>query len=368
MTPEGRPIRKVPNPELEGGEPVPVAPPRKGFSVEVGPKKPQTGRWVIAAALAVLVGLGILGAVLRWRDDRAAQGPAPATARPTAPAEQLDPAAARVRQDALALLARDDAASLERAAGLLDEALRKQTTSAARADRALAVALLSLDAREEAERLDGRARAAEEARAAAEASGDAGRASSAAHDAEGLRATVAPARERAARLAAEARAELDDLPADRQREPVVLRARAMALVAAGQRGDAARIARDARGAIPDPWITLAGILADLPDGAGAEDYARALERLDALSAAHPELVRAKFLAAKIRAGIGDTEGALAALDGVLKVNPDHLESKRLRAEVLAAVAPPAGALGPSAPAGGGTRGEPVAPVGSGPAD
>jgi predicted Zn finger-like uncharacterized protein len=352
VTPDGRPIRKVPNPDLEGGD-VPIAPmSRKAISFEVGPKKRQTGRWLIAGAVALVLAFGILGAVLAWK-DRAAEKKA---SQPPPRATAVDPAAARARQDALALLARDDAASLERAATLLDQAIRKENTPAAHADRALSLALLSQEALAEAERLEGRGRAADELRIEAAATGDVARAAALGRDAEALKAGVVPARERAARLAAEARLELDGIASERQRDPIVLRARAMTLLSAGQRGEAARIARDARdAAVRDAWLTLAGILADLPENGGAQEHALALERLDKLAAAHPELVRARFLAARIRAGMGELDRALTGLDGVLQVNPDHREAKRLRAEVAAQAAPP------PAPAGLPAAGEAEAP-------
>jgi predicted Zn finger-like uncharacterized protein len=333
MTTDGRPIRKVPNPELEGGEPpmLPVGP-RKAISYEVGPRKKQTGRWLIGGAVGLLLALGLLGAWLAWREKVAS--------RPVPVQTAVDPTAARVRQDGLALLARDDAASLEKAASLLDEAVRKEKSAPAHADRALALALLSQEARDEADRLAGRARAAIDERSAAEAVQDQARVRSLTAEVDAAQVGVAPARERAGRLASEARAELDAVPPERQREPIVLRARAMTLVASGQRAEAARIARDAKGLVQDPWLELAGVLADLPDNAGADEHARALDRLEKLAQAHPEIVRARFLAARIRAGMGDLEGALSGLDAVLAANPEHLEAKRLRAEIAAQAAPP----------------------------
>jgi predicted Zn finger-like uncharacterized protein len=333
MTADGRPIRKVPNPELEGGE-APTLPmgPRTAISYEVGPKKKQTGRWLIGGSVALLLALGLLGAWLAWREKVAS--------RPVPVQTAVDPAAARVRQDGLALLARDDAASLEKAASLLDEAVRKEKSAPAHADRALALALLSQEARDEADRLSGRARAVIDERSAAEAVQDQARVRALTAEVDGLQAGVAPARERTGRLASEARAELDTIAPERQREPIVLRARAMTLVASGQRAEAARIARDAKGLVQDPWLDLAGVLADLPENAGADEHARALDRLEKLAQAHPEIVRARFLAARIRAGMGDLDGALAGLDAVLTANPDHLEAKRLRTEIAAQAAPP----------------------------
>jgi hypothetical protein len=179
------------------------------------------------------------------------------------------------------------------------------------------------------------------------AAGDAAVASARAAERDALAGGVAPARERAERLAGEARAELDALPAERQREPIVLRARAMALVAGSDRAGAARISREARALVADPWLALAGILAELPD-AGAEEHQRAVDRLDKLAAGHPELIRARVLGARIRAGMGESETALGALDGVLRMNPEHLEARRLRDEVAAAAAAPAGEPAPAA--------------------
>jgi hypothetical protein len=330
FTPDGRPIRKVRNPELEGEDAPGPALPRRAISFELGPKKRHTGRWLIGGAVALLVATGLAGVVAN-RPKRTG----PAAER----GESSDPAIQRLRDEGLALLARDDAASLERGAAQLDEGARREPGAGASADRALALALLALDAEEEARRTDDRARALDDLRAAATGEGDPVRAEELAREAETARAAAVVVRERAGRLVLEARAVLDGIPEKRAREVPVLRARAMLAIAAARPEDARRIARDAQGVVEDPWIQLAGALADLSGAPDGEDLAKGAAALERLADAHPGLLRARFLAAQQRYAMGDSDGASADAEAVLRANPAHLDAKQLR-ERIAAELPP----------------------------
>jgi hypothetical protein len=160
-----------------------------------------------------------------------------------------------------------------------------------------------------------------------------------------IRAAAVPVRERAGRLVLEAGTALDAIPEKRARDVPVLRARAVLAVAAERPDEARRIARDARGVVQDPWIELAGVLADVagtPDGAALAQGATALE---ALADAHPTLLRARFLAAQQRYAMGDSEGASADADAVVHANPAHLDARRLR-DRIAAEQPPTVPLPP----------------------
>ncbi|HET7753560.1 MAG TPA: zinc-ribbon domain-containing protein [Anaeromyxobacteraceae bacterium] len=333
VIPPGKPVRKVPNPELEGTDVPSVGTmPRRAMSFDVGKKKRGKSSWIVTGAVGLLGLLVVAGLVSWWQEQRAArtaQRAAAASSAAAAPAPSR--AVARERQEAMKLLIRDDAASLERAAAQLDDVVRREPASAARADRALALALLSQQARDEADRLESRARSLDEEVARAGSEG-APRADLAA-EADTARAEVAPLRERSGRLLSEARAELDALSPEAQRDAAATRARAWVQLESGARADAARTAHAAPGAAEDPWLSLAAALADLPEGASGEVHERVAERLEQLAAQHPDFVRPLLLAGRIRAGLGDGERALADFDGVLKVNPQHVEARRVRAEI-----------------------------------
>jgi predicted Zn finger-like uncharacterized protein len=338
VIPPGKPVRKVPNPELEGSDVTSVAPmPRRAVSFDVKPKKRSKSSWIVNGAVGLLVLLIIAGTISWWQERSAEKAARAAPTAAPAPSRALT----RERQEAMKLLMRDDAASVERAAAQLDDIVRREQATGARADRALALALLSEQAREQAARLEARAAALEEERGRAGA-GAVTEAGEPGADPETLRAEVEPLQERARRLLSEARAELDALPASLRGDVAAVRARAWIQLVSGSRDEAAQTA-GAPGAVEDPWIALASIVAGLPEGASADAHERGAGQLEQLAAKHPGFVRPLLLAGRIRAGLGDGERALADLDGALRANPQHLEARRVRAEIAPAIPEASGA-------------------------
>jgi predicted Zn finger-like uncharacterized protein len=217
-----------------------------------------------------------------------------------------DPKAARARLEAMALVARDDAASVERAVGQLDDALRRAPElRGAAADRALAQVVLA---------------------AALSEAGD---------------------EPRARVLAAEAVEALRRLRSTEGNAPEIARALAAYHALGGDRVRALEAVRAGRERAPaDAWLDLAEAWVD----ARAQDQEareRALVELGALSTAHPELLRARYLLARTQAALGRNEEALASLAALLAANPAHAPGKRLQDELSAALAP--GAPSPAAP-------------------
>lgn len=359
VIPPGKPVRKVPNPELEGSEATSVAPmPRRAVSFDVKPKKRGKSSWIVNGAVGLLVLLIIAGTISWWQERSAEKAARAAPTAAPAPSRALT----RERQEAMKLLMRDDAASVERAAAQLDDIVRREQASGARADRALALALLSEQAREQAARLVARAAALEEERGRAVAgTGTPDQAIEPGAEPETLRAEVEPLQERARRLLSEARAELDALPASLRGDVAAVRARAWIELVSGSRSEAAQTA-GAPGASEDPWIALASIVAGLPEGASGDAHERGAGQLEQLAAKHPGFVRPLLLAGRIRAGLGDGERALADFDGALRVNPQHLEARRVRADLAPAIPEASGAADE---AGGPVEG---APPGASPAE
>lgn len=220
-----------------------------------------------------------------------------ATGKSAAP-PPLHPAAVRLQEEALALAPLDDAASLERAVALLDEASRVEPRLyQARADRAL-VELLVAAARREGARLG---------------SGDA------------LMQSGRDLRERV----------LDDLrPLVREHagDPAVVRALA---VYYGLEGNAAQTAilvarsRAARGS--DPWIDFAEEAAAVRN---ASPETAAL-RLAAFAASHSGVLRARVMLARAQLDLSRTADALLTLDEILAANPGHDLAQELKARTLA---------------------------------
>jgi hypothetical protein len=213
-----------------------------------------------------------------------------------------DPGAASLRAEALALVPRDDAASLERADRLLAEAAQKDPRLyQARADRALVAFLVAAARRDEAARLP---------------------------DGDALARSGRELREQALDS-------LRPLVREHPRDPSVARALAVYYGLDGREVETAALAATARAAGgPDPWLDfaeLAGGLADArPDAA--------IPRLAAFSASHPGLLRALVMLARFQVDAGQAEGALAALDDLLAANPEHDGALDLKARLLA---PPA---------------------------
>lgn len=210
----------------------------------------------------------------------------------------LDPRAAGLEEEALRLVARDDAASLERALTLLDEAVRVEPRfHRARADRALVGLLGAAARREEGRRLE---------------SGE---------------AHLRGAREQRERALEGLRPLVRDHPAD----PAVVRALALYYGLDGHPAQAAGLAERARAAgVSDPWIDLAEMAARLREAAPEA----AIPQLAAFAAVHPEMMRVRMMLAHRQLELGRTDDTLATLDELLAANPDHERAKDLKAGIL----------------------------------
>ncbi|WP_263009832.1 zinc-ribbon domain-containing protein [Anaeromyxobacter oryzae] len=274
-------------------------------------------------------------------------------------ANRRDPRAAQLDAEALALVAQDDAASLDAAVQRLDDAIRSAPRAKTLvADRALAQALQAAALAEDGAALAARAAvlSAERERLRREASPGweiAERAVAAEADAVG--GEVRAGDERARALGAAALAAL--VPLEDTRGPEVARALANAHALAGDRELTHRAALAARAAVPDdPWAALAEASLD----ARSQDRAareKAAVALSAIVEHHPEVIRARYLLARTQAELGRRAEALATLDRALAANPHHDRAKALKAELSrhpapAGVASPAPAAS-SPPAGAG---------------
>jgi predicted Zn finger-like uncharacterized protein len=253
-------------------------------------------RW-LAPALVVLLAAGGAGA---WYLRRA---------RPA-----VDVARAHAR--ALELVLRDDVASLEQAGAELDAALRvAPALHAARADRALVDLLLA-----------------------------------------GTLAAAAPGQEppqRGRELSARAGGVLDELEREGVAPRELARARVVAAALGQDRATVARLAAAARAQLDDdPQVDLAERAVEVRAAdRGVRD--RAVGALGMLVARRPELLRARYLLARGQGLSGRRAEALATVEGLLRINPAHEGGAALRAELAAAAprpAPAAAAAPPSSPA------------------
>lgn len=215
-----------------------------------------------------------------------------------APAGPPDPRAPRLREEALALAALDDEAGLLRAAGLLDEAARLEPGSPQGwADLAMVELLAAAARRDEATRLE---------------------------DGEALMQSGRDLRERALQ-------QLRPLVRESPGDLAVVRALAVYYGLDGDEAQAARLAAQARAAgAADPWIDFAEMAGQL----GAMGRSGSVPALEAFSASHPGLVRARLMLARALRDAGRTEEALAALEEILARSPDHERAKRLKADIL----------------------------------
>lgn len=254
------------------------------------------------------------------------------------------PVTERLRTEGLALVALDDAASLEQAVARFDEALRAAPRRReAEADRALAQVLRATALLEDGEALAARAAAALAAEQAA-----APPAAEAADGAEGSAPERAPQPSpkvarvqaeargltaRGAELSGSARQTLQRLEAEKVAALEVARALALQHAAAGERDAAERqLATGRARSTDDAWLGLAEAVLDVRalDRAGRE---RGVAELSALAARHPELLRARYLLAAAQASLGRRGEAQAALDAILAANPRHERAEALRAEL-----------------------------------
>ncbi|MBK9517320.1 MAG: zinc-ribbon domain-containing protein [Anaeromyxobacter sp.] len=278
-----------------------------------------------------LAGL-VVGAFLLWRS------------RP-------DPEALRLRAEASARLAQDDAESLARGVRILDELLsRGPSEPGLEVERALGRLLQAAAQLEEAEPFEAQATAAgaERGRLLLEQPpGFEDGARLLAVEGARLDAEVAPRRKAAAALTAQATAELQRLASAPGGEAPAAGARAVAAALAGDPAEVARLAGLARLAGGDPWAELAEGWVELrPEGARDQ----ALARLGALARARPELLRARFLLARAQAAQGRREEALTTLGGLLAANPRHERAQRFKSRLASPPpAPPPAAAAPAAP-------------------
>lgn len=246
-----------------------------------------------------------------------------------------DPGAAAARTEGLALVALDDAGSLDRAIARFDDALeRAPRLRASAADRALAQVMqaTALQARSEGLAATRGARQAERERLAREQPPgweDAARASIA--QTAALDAEIRALDDRARSLLAGARDALRPLERELEDDPALVRALALMQAAAGERDAALGLAR-AAGAPGerDAWLELveAAVDAAQPQHDARQ---RAAAKLAAIVARSPELLRARYLLARTQAALGKPEEASATLDGLLAANPSHEGARALRA-------------------------------------
>lgn len=241
---------------------------------------------------------------------------------------RVDPEVSRAREEAIALVARDDGESVGKAIVRLDGAARSgASTAALEADRALAKVVRAAGLVEEGESVPELAKEREaEARA----------------------------------LATEAYEALRALQAGEGSGAEVARALAAYYALGGDRERAQRAIRGGAERAPaDPWLALADAWLDArgTDRAARE---RALVKLGGLSASRPELLRARWLLARTQASLGRRSEALSTLEGLLAVNGKHEGARRLRSELAGAPAPAASAAPAAAP----STAPPTAPPGA----
>lgn len=226
----------------------------------------------------------------------AALGLAPVPGAGTPPPH--DPRAAGLEEEALKLAARDDAASLERALKLLDEAGQVEPRFyPARADRALVGFLRAAARREEGRGLE---------------SGE---------------AHMQDARELRERALERLRPLVSEHPSD----PAVVRALALYYGLDGHAAQTRRLVKEARAAGgPDAWIDLAEMAARLREATPEA----AIPQLAAFAAVHPQMMRVRMMLARRQLELGRAEDALSTLDELLAANPEHDRAKELKASIL----------------------------------
>jgi predicted Zn finger-like uncharacterized protein len=341
--PEPKPVRTAPAPVYRPAAPAAGAAPPQGVArgpvlrrdtvgaFEARLRRSARMRWLAPVLAAVAIAVAVGGWLLLSR-------------RP-------DGASTRVREEALALAALDDGASLDGAISRL-EAIegRAPAAGAATAERAFVQVLRAGALAEEGEALAARlgALAADRDRLRREKPAgweDAERA--AATEAQVLEPEVRAREERSRALRAAALEALRRVQAEAGDTAEVARGLAAYHALAGARDAVLAALRSAQGAAPDPWLGLAAAWLDVrdPDRAAHE---RALPVLRDLTASHPEILRARLLLARTQASLGRRAEAVATLDGLLAANARHEAARRLREE-LSAPRAPAPAATPPAP-------------------
>ncbi len=292
-------------------------------------------RWV-AVAVAVIAALALAAwAVHHWMQGRA------------------DPGAAAKRKDGHALLLRDDSGSLEAAAEAFAAAASLDgSLYQAEADVALARVLELSDLSWEGARVqDAFARdAAELARLRGQRAPEADR-----REAElsarrkALSARYDELRELGSRREAAAKASLSSLLRDHPDDVAVLRAVALYHAVGGRLDLAAQVlARADAERLSDPWLELARASAN----AAARDLPRrdrGIAGLQELARAHPDLLRARLLAARALVAADRRDEALRTLSELLRRNPQHDQARSLAAELAPVPTPPAQAIAAAEP-------------------
>jgi tetratricopeptide (TPR) repeat protein len=238
---------------------------------------------------------------------------------------RVDAQATYMRAEGIRSLEQDDGASLDTAATLLREAARLDPRLfQADADRALALFLKASVLEEEVAELD---------RTFKELQGRN-------PDREPTRQRMAeikgrrdPKAERAGQLKAEALATLSKLQGQIG-TPEVLRGLTMGYALEGnveQVVKLVKLARDVR--IQDPWIDLAEQIPALRSR-DPQEKAHAATVLGTFAAAHPSMLRARILLARVQAELDQREAALSTLDALLAANPVHERAQALKSKLL----------------------------------
>lgn len=287
-------------------------------------------RLLVPAAALLLVAL-VAGGTALWR-------------------RRPDPEVLRLAAEAAARLTQDDTGSLTRAVQLYDTILaRAPSRLDAAADRALARLLLAAAKLEEAEPF-----AEQLARRAAERERLMGGPPAGVEDvlrllaveATRLEGELAPRRQEAERLTAQAASELKAVAAGPGGEALAARGLAVAAALASERDETTRQAALARTRGADRWADLAEAWLALRTSGGREPALAALARL---AAEHPDLLRARYLLARAQVAGGRKEEAVATLARLLAANPRHERAQRLKG-ALTAPPPPPPAPPPAPPA------------------
>jgi predicted Zn finger-like uncharacterized protein len=319
FTADGRPIRKVPFPEED---PTPLGPRTFAKSVSVSSRRSRSTPLLLWVVPIAVVALAIAG-IVAWR---------------IAAGRRPKPEAVQRRAEGHSLLLRDDRASLARAVVAFEDSARLDPRLfEARADAALARALVLGLTRAEAERFVLRAEVVE--RAAAQAGAEHPANAELAAEASRLRAEADAVRVRTGKLAAEIRQELTPLLRDHGGDAAVVRAAAMLAAMSLDPARAAVLARARAVAARDRWVDVAEAAAASSDG--PESRAEAVARAETVARAHPEALRAGVLLACALARSGRVDEAVAAAERVLAENPAHDDARALAAVLRAPPPAPA---------------------------
>ncbi len=341
--PGPKPVRTVPAPVYRPAAPAAGAAPPPGVArapmlrrdtvgtFEARLRRSARMRWLVPSAAAAALAAIVAGWFLLSR--------------------RSDVAGASAHVEAMALAARDDAASLDQAIARLEELERRSPPlRSVTADRALVQVLRAGSLADEgdalASRLTSRLADRERLRREQPPGWEDGERAAAA-EVQALEPEVRGRHDRSRALAATALESLRRVEVEAGDTPEVARALAAYHALGGARERAQAAARAPRGAAQDPWLALAAASLEArdPDRAARE---RALAALRALAGSHPEILRGRLLLARTQAALGRGTEAIATLDALLEENGKHEAARRLREELSAPPAAPVTA--PPAPA------------------